>query len=379
MSEEIFEGHRFGVSLLRRLLVRPTSEDRDRFATDCLRYARAYLQRNAYRWASGFDLDFPLALYGAANLAVANLLREEGAPPRLLRLEKEMAKLCRRKPPVPGAEIGDPPDWESSLREMGDEYLLLQLRHLLRLESGRAMIDEWRKAHPEKGKLWDQFKAHVKRMEGLRIDKDGRGWFVCGENSDLRRPPMSREKVWDILGAGYGTVRRGLEILKGELSRSNGHGGYCVLSDLVLVYIDLVNSKLVFGGNGTGAVPPGMGVPRSESGLPLSVWIESVRTDVRAMADEYLLHDARKKAVRFGNGARRAFGEVVVEVVCRKFDLGLPAYGGLSQKDLVLLVVPGVDEEEYEKGVRERIDYTVRRVRNDLAKKVASGTGGGGA
>ncbi|MFH1278272.1 MAG: hypothetical protein ABIK65_07830 [Candidatus Eisenbacteria bacterium] len=376
---DLFDGHRRGVALLRRLLISPARDDRDRFASYCLVYVRAYLQRNWHRWASGFDFEFATALLSAAHMAVAGLLREEEEPYRLVRLDAEMAKLWRRRPPVPGALLGDPPDWAASLPPVDDEYLLQQLRHLLRLESGQAMILEWKKTNPEKWRVWSQFKSHAARREDLRIVRDARGWFVCGPESDMSLRPMSREVVGDLLGAGCSTVRRALELLSAELSPLNAHGGYCVLSDLVLVYIDLVTKRLLFEGNGTGALPRDLGPRLTRTGLPESVWSEGVREDVRAMAEEYLERDARKNGASLESGCRLAVGAVVVEMISRNFDLGRPAWAGLSQKGLALFLVPALTGESYEKGIRERIDYTVRRIRNDLAMTGARRHGREGA
>lgn len=357
------------VALLRQLLLRPRPEDREFFARDCLRYSRAYLQRNWHRWASGFESGYAFALAGAADMAVALLLRQEEEPYRLPHLEREFAGVCAKgtKWPVPPPASGE--EWSAFLRAAEDVELVLHLRYLLRYKAQQGMIVEWKRAHPEKGRIWRAIKARVKIMPSLAIRRDGRGWFVARPGADLRKPGLSREAVGDLLGGGCESVRAALDRLAGALGTSNGDGGYCVLTDLVQVYADLVARKLVFAGDGTGALPRSLGIRITSSGLPESVYVEKVRAGVADLARKYLDHDQERPAVNLCSGWPDAIVEVVVEMVCRKFEMGRAAWRHLSPEELAAALIPRIRPGDYEKTLQNRIDFTILRVRKELAER----------
>ncbi|MFH1680544.1 MAG: hypothetical protein ABIH26_07860, partial [Candidatus Eisenbacteria bacterium] len=92
---------------------------------------------------------------------------------------------------------------------------------------------------------------------------------------------------------------------------------------------------------------------------------------VEARARLYLEADERKPHIHSVDGHLSALSEIAAEVLCRRFGMGRPHWEGLSQKRLVLTLLPGVTEDVYRDLYQGRLDYTVRRLSSWLAQKGA--------
>lgn len=333
-------------------------------------YMEAFLNARRNRSRFGFEDPFCDTASAVACIETARLLRPTHEPAVSgFRLDELHRRLTAAQ----------------TLAGRDDDSILDSIRRLLRVRAEHGLIAQWKAQNPHDARLLRQIKRRIAACGRVTVRREPRGLILAAPGSDPCRPPVPDVELEHLFSVGHQDIDRALDRLPELLRPTELSGGWCFLMDAVHAAARAYWHAMETSPESTGTTPARAHPPAGPDGLPHKLWQTRIRHTIRVLARAKLQEDQHKASRRDarrhgepGGGAFRpsrpeaarvsdpnlidAYVETCVEMICRNFGMGNPAWEGLPQRDVFSQLAPA-EADPHGDHHRDRLNYLVRRVR----------------
>lgn len=271
-------------------------------------------------------------------------------------------------------QAGTRPDPEDMAREalrLSDPELIGAMRSYVQFAIPGVIRQVFGGLTPEKQRIRRALRRHIRKSSDVHLVREfSRGVFVCTCHSEFSLPPVGRSQLADCLPRSGRSLASIVRILGNSLRPGENHGGYLYLQELV----DLCEERfrVLWNHNGDAGHAELEPIDRARA----REWMEICGR----ILDESLVRLGREieRQRRPGDTGireeiRSSWREVVQIYFAQIMGVSDPEWDGASVRAIALKVIPNLDRDEYRRWHQGRMEYLIRRVRDEMMRRFRAG------